>query len=164
MFASPKSIQAMVAILENLHVIIEKTPIDDTRADVFPMLFNAFDSMTIQIQSAALMAVINVHECLDDASVRRILMPKIKIVFDKNPTDIKMVLLVLQCIERILDKMEKSQVNKPTIANIGRVFECCSRCVFRSQENISIWHLLLFRLSMMCCRLYGTFEYPIRKL
>lgn len=112
MFASPKSIQAMVAILENLHVIIEKTPIDDTRSDVFPMLFNAFDSMTIQIQSAALMAVVNVHERLDDASVRRILMPKIKVVFDKNPTDIKIVLLVLQCIERILDKMEKSQVIK----------------------------------------------------
>lgn len=118
MFASPKSIQAMVTILENLHVIIEKTPIDDTRSDVFPMLFNAFDSMTIQIQSAALMAVINVHECLDDASVRRILMPKIKMVFDKNPTDIKFVLLVLQCIERILDQMEKSQVTKHILSPV----------------------------------------------
>lgn len=114
MFAAPKSIQAMVTILENLHVIIEKTPLDETRSDVFPMLFNAFDSVTIQIQSAALVAVVMVAECLDDTSVRRILIPKIKMVFDKNPTDIKIVLLILQCIERILDKMEKSQVTSNT--------------------------------------------------
>lgn len=49
-FASPKSIQATVTILENLHVILEKTPHDDIRSEILPLLFNAFESSTIQVQ------------------------------------------------------------------------------------------------------------------
>lgn len=50
MFAAPKSIQATVTLLENLHVILEKTPREDIRTDVLPLLFNSFESNTIQIQ------------------------------------------------------------------------------------------------------------------
>lgn len=50
MFVAPKSIQATVTILENLHVILEKTPRDDIRSEVLPLLFNAFESTTIQVQ------------------------------------------------------------------------------------------------------------------
>lgn len=50
MFIAPKSIQATVTILENLHVILEKTPRDDIRSEVLPLLFNAFESTTIQVQ------------------------------------------------------------------------------------------------------------------
>lgn len=49
-FAAPKSIQATVTILENLHVILEKTPRDDIRSEILPLLFNAFESTTIQVQ------------------------------------------------------------------------------------------------------------------
>lgn len=48
-FAAPKTIQATVTLLENLHVILEKTPRDDIRSEVLPLLFNAFES-TIQVQ------------------------------------------------------------------------------------------------------------------
>lgn len=49
-FAQPKSIQATVTLLENLHVILEKTPRDDIRSEVLPLLFNSFESTTIQVQ------------------------------------------------------------------------------------------------------------------
>lgn len=49
-FSIPKSIQATVTLLENLHVILEKTPRDDIRSEVLPMLYNAFESATIQVQ------------------------------------------------------------------------------------------------------------------
>jgi SCY1-like protein 2 len=49
-FSVPKSIQATVSLLENLHVILEKTPRDDIRAEVLPMLYNAFESTTVQVQ------------------------------------------------------------------------------------------------------------------
>lgn len=111
MFAAPKSIQATVTILENLHVILEKTPLEDIRSEILPLLFNAFDSMTIQVQGAALVAVTNVYEWLDEVSIRKMVMPKIKTVFEKNQSDLKIVSNVLQCIERTLDKLDKSQVN-----------------------------------------------------
>nr|CAD7409485.1 unnamed protein product [Timema cristinae] len=56
-FSIPKSIQATVTLLENLHVILEKTPRDDIRSEVLPMLYNAFESTTIQVQVPYLLAI-----------------------------------------------------------------------------------------------------------
>lgn len=111
-FASPKSIQATVTLLENLHIILEKTPQNDIRTEVLPLLFNSFESNTMQIQSAALVAVANVYEYVDEISIRRMVLPKIKTVFEKNQSDVKIMANVLQCVERILDKLDKSQVKK----------------------------------------------------
>ncbi|KAG8227410.1 hypothetical protein J437_LFUL000419 [Ladona fulva] len=49
-FATPKTIQATVTLLENLHIILEKTPRDEIVSDVLPMLYNAFESSTLQVQ------------------------------------------------------------------------------------------------------------------
>lgn len=49
-FAAPKTVQAAVTILENLHIILEKTPREEIKTEVLPMLYNAFDSPTIQVQ------------------------------------------------------------------------------------------------------------------
>lgn len=129
--SSPKSIQATVTLLENLHVILEKTPQSDIRSEVnsndssddssfinfiftlhqvLPFLFNSFESSTMQIQSAALVAVANVYEYVDEISIRRMVLPKIKTVFEKNQSDLKIMANVLQCVERILDKLDKSQI------------------------------------------------------
>lgn len=108
--AAPKSIQATVTLLENLHIILEKTPPSDIRSEILPLLFNSFESNTMQIQSAALLAVANVYEYVDEVSIRRMVLPKIKTVFEKNQSDLKIMANVLQCIERVLDKLEKSQI------------------------------------------------------
>lgn len=49
-YNTPKSIQASVTILENLHLIIEKTKPEDVTTDIMPMLFFSFDGSTIQVQ------------------------------------------------------------------------------------------------------------------
>lgn len=59
-FAAPKSIQATVTILENLHIILEKTPQDDIRSEILPLLFNAFESSTIQVQVNILYNIIHI--------------------------------------------------------------------------------------------------------
>lgn len=64
----------------------------------------------MQIQSAALVAVANVYEYVDEMSIRRMVLPKIKAVFEKNQSDLKIMANVLQCVERILDKLDKSQI------------------------------------------------------
>lgn len=50
LFASAKSIQASVTILEHLECLLEKTPRDEVKTEVLPLLYNAFDSSTVQIQ------------------------------------------------------------------------------------------------------------------
>lgn len=62
------------------------------------------------MQSAALVAVANVYESLDELSIRKMVLPKLKVVFEKNQGDLKICCNVLQCIERTLDKLDKAQV------------------------------------------------------
>ncbi|XP_063239604.1 SCY1-like protein 2 [Bacillus rossius redtenbacheri] len=109
-FSIPKSIQATVTLLENLHVILEKTPRDDVRSEVLPMLYNAFESSTTQVQSAALVAVTNVAEYLDETAIRRMVLPKTKCVYEKNSGDLRIVGNVLSCVEKTLESLDKSQI------------------------------------------------------
>ncbi|CAD7003640.1 unnamed protein product [Ceratitis capitata] len=75
--SSPKSIQATVTLLENLHLIIEKTAPGDVTTDIIPMLFFSFESSTIQVQSAAVVAVTNVFDNIEDVSIKRMVIPKV---------------------------------------------------------------------------------------
>ena len=63
------------------------------------------------LQNAALIAVVNVYEHMDDLTIRRKILPKIKGVFEKNQNDIKIIINVLQCLERTFDKLDKSQAS-----------------------------------------------------
>lgn len=64
----------------------------------------------INFQGAALVATANVHEIIDEASLRVTVLPKIKAVYEKNALDAKIVGNVITCIERILDKLDRQQV------------------------------------------------------
>ncbi|XP_069967913.1 SCY1-like protein 2 isoform X6 [Bactrocera oleae] len=120
-FGSPKSIQATVTLLENLHLIIEKTAPGDVTTDIIPMLFFAFESSTIQVQSAAVVAVTNVFDNIEDVSIRRMVIPKVKSVFEKNLADPKIVQNVLICIDGLMDKLERTQVMEEVLQLLGDV-------------------------------------------
>ena len=61
-FCWPKSIQASVTLLENLHIILEKTPKDEIQSDVMPILYTALENSTAQIQVwRTALCAINVH-------------------------------------------------------------------------------------------------------
>lgn len=47
---SPKSIQASVTILENLHIILKKCHKDEINNEIMPLLFAALDNNSNQIQ------------------------------------------------------------------------------------------------------------------
>lgn len=73
----------------------------------------------------------NVYEWLDDVSIRKMVLPKIKIVFERNHNDLKIVANVLSCIERTLDKLDKSQVDRIVMTLKGATMICCySRAIF----------------------------------
>ena len=61
-------------------------------------------------QSAALIAVTNVAEHLDETSIRRMVLPKTKAVYERNTGDLKIVLNVLSCVEKTLDRLDKAQI------------------------------------------------------
>ncbi|XP_052128902.1 SCY1-like protein 2 isoform X3 [Frankliniella occidentalis] len=104
---SPKTIQATVCLLENLHIILEKTQKDEARAEVLRVLYNAFESTTIQVQSAALFSVTNVADYIDEQAIRHMILPRTVSVFNQNTADLKITIAVLSCVERILDRLDR---------------------------------------------------------
>ncbi|XP_050538238.1 SCY1-like protein 2 isoform X2 [Daktulosphaira vitifoliae] len=109
-FNGPKHVPVQVILLENLHVILDKTPRDDIRKEVLPLLYTAFDFSDIEVQSAAVLAVTNVSQYMDDTAIRRMVLPKLKMVYETNPNDLKIVLNILACLEIILHRLEKQQI------------------------------------------------------
>ncbi|XP_037085326.1 SCY1-like protein 2 isoform X2 [Pollicipes pollicipes] len=109
-FSWPKSIQASVTLLENLHVILEKTPKDEIQTDVMPIIYNALDTTTAQIQRACLMAIPNVAEYIDEESARKLVFPRAKAIYEKNSSDLLITLYMLMAVERVMDKLERRMI------------------------------------------------------
>uniref|UniRef100_A0A8D8YPC9 SCY1-like protein 2 n=1 Tax=Cacopsylla melanoneura TaxID=428564 RepID=A0A8D8YPC9_9HEMI len=61
-------------------------------------------------QSAALQALTNVSEYLDEIAIRRMVLPKMKLVYEKNSNDLKLVGHILACIERTIEKLDRQQI------------------------------------------------------
>jgi len=106
----PKSIQASVILLENLHIIVDKSPPEDLHNEILPMLFSSFESTTLQVQSAALVAVTNIASSLDDQMIRKMVLPKTKLVFERNAGDLKLTLNVLACLDQVIERLDKSAI------------------------------------------------------
>lgn len=47
---------------------------------------------------------------MDDTAIRRMVLPKLKMVYETNPNDLKIVLNILACLEIILHRLEKQQI------------------------------------------------------
>ncbi|XP_052752631.1 SCY1-like protein 2 isoform X2 [Galleria mellonella] len=107
---SPKSIQASVTILENLHIILKKCQKDEINNEIMPLLYNALDNNTNQIQTASLIAIQNVSDYIDDKALQSIVLAKIKIVLEKNQNDVKIISLILGFYEKILLRLERGHI------------------------------------------------------
>ncbi|CAG9821532.1 unnamed protein product [Phaedon cochleariae] len=68
------------------------------------------ESLPFIPKSAALVAVTNISEYLEDAAIKRMILPKLKVIYEKNQSDLKLVSNVLSCVERTLDRLDKSQI------------------------------------------------------
>ncbi|CAK1588685.1 unnamed protein product [Parnassius mnemosyne] len=110
LMSSPKSTQALVTILENLHVIIKKCQRDEAQTDAMPLLFAALDNNTNQIQTASLIAILNVIDHINDDALHNIVLGKVKIMLEKNQCDVKIISLILGFYEKVLTRLERNHV------------------------------------------------------
>ena len=61
-------------------------------------------------QTAAVIAASNASEYMDEESIKKKVLPKTKSIYQMNPTDIHLCLTVLTCLEKILDKLDRSAI------------------------------------------------------
>lgn len=56
------------------------------------------------------MAATNIASSLDDQMIRKMVLPKTKLVFERNPGDLKLTLNVLACLDKVIDRLDKSAI------------------------------------------------------
>ncbi|KAL4717625.1 hypothetical protein ACJJTC_000774 [Scirpophaga incertulas] len=115
---SPKSVQASVTILENLHIILKKCQKDEVYSEIMPLLYNALDNNTNQIQTASLIAMQSVSDYIDDRSLHNIVLGKVKILLEKNQSDVKIISLILGFYEKVLLRLERNHILEQVIPTL----------------------------------------------
>ncbi|XP_020289945.1 SCY1-like protein 2 isoform X2 [Pseudomyrmex gracilis] len=106
LFSNRKSIQGTVTLLENLHIVLEKTSQEYER-EVLAMLYTSFENSTIQVRTAAFVAVTKVTNYLEDDAIRNVVLPKLLDAFENNSADPRVLMDVVPCI---LCRLEKQKI------------------------------------------------------
>ncbi|XP_068627265.1 SCY1-like protein 2 [Battus philenor] len=118
LMSSPKTVQASVTILENLHLILKKCQAEDVHSHILPVLFEALDNNNNQVQTSSLIALQNISDYLDDGQLQNIVMGRVKVLLEKNPGDVKIISLVLGFFEKIMCRLERNDVIENVIPTL----------------------------------------------
>ncbi|CAI9739377.1 2 [Octopus vulgaris] len=101
-----KPIQATAFLLDKLHIILAKSPKEEIKSEVLPMVFNTLDSNSLQGQEAALNTIAVIKEYVDDQVIKKIVLPRAKNLFARS-SNVKMKINALTCIKKLLDSLDK---------------------------------------------------------
>jgi len=66
--------------------------------------------MFLILQSASLISASLIADYLDEDFIRKTILPKVKLFYEKYSSDLKVVLNILICLEKIISKLERSTI------------------------------------------------------
>merc|ERR1712142_321004 len=102
-------IQILLVFMQRMDLLLEKTPPEDVKTDVLPMVYRALESNVSQIQELCLSIIPNFAGLLDRQSLKSALLPKIRLVCTST-TLLSVRVNSLICIGKLLEHMDKWQV------------------------------------------------------
>lgn len=85
---------------------------------------------------------------MDDTAIRRMVLPKLKMVYETNPNDLKIVLNILACLEIILHRLEKQQIIEDVLPLIWIVNQTDPEVIARIAGN-KIKFIIIAKLSKL---------------
>ncbi|XP_015781451.1 SCY1-like protein 2 [Tetranychus urticae] len=109
LYQAPKSVQATVTLLENINILIRKSGQHEIKNEILPMLFNSLDSSQPQVQIAALSAISEVIEHLEENTIKQIVIPKARQILEVNDS-IQVQTNILNCVAKVIDNLEKNEI------------------------------------------------------
>uniref|UniRef100_A0A1I8HG89 Protein kinase domain-containing protein n=1 Tax=Macrostomum lignano TaxID=282301 RepID=A0A1I8HG89_9PLAT len=128
----PKTAQVTLVLVEHSDVLVEKLDDSQVKGDLLPLVFTTLDSNSSSgqlidflpdpaTQEAALSSFVVLQDHIDDATLRKLILPKAKALFQKNKS-ITMKVGVLSCLERLMDRLDKMAILEdllPFLLEIG---------------------------------------------
>jgi len=108
-------IQILLVFMQRMDLLLEKTPSEDVKSDVLPMVYRALESNVSQIQELCLSIIPSFAGLLDRQSLKSALLPKIRILCTST-TLLSVRVNSLICIGKLLEHMDKWQVIDDVLA------------------------------------------------
>lgn len=68
----------MLQLMQKMELLLGKTPADDVRSDVLPLLYRALECDTQQIQELCLSVIPSCAQLVESHAMKNALLPKIK--------------------------------------------------------------------------------------
>ena len=69
-----------------------------------------YESFLSLFEVASIRASTSAHKYVDLDNITKRVLPRCKSIYESNPSDVTLCLVVLSCLEKILDKLERTTV------------------------------------------------------
>jgi len=102
-------IQILLIFMQRMELLLDRTPPEDVRTDVLPMVYRALESGVSQIQELCLSVIPSFAGLLDRQSLKASLLPRIRKLCTTT-TLLSVRVNSLICIGKLLEHMDKWQV------------------------------------------------------
>nr|CAG4651596.1 EOG090X018J [Triops cancriformis] len=100
-------IQILLIFMQKMELLLQKTPAEDVKADVLPMIYRAIEAESpMQIQELCLSIIPTFAALIDYPAMKNALLPRIKKLC-QNTQQLSVRVNALLCIGKLLDNLDK---------------------------------------------------------
>ena len=100
-------VQILLIFMQRMELMLQKTPADDVKSDVLPMVYRALDpEASAQIQELCLTIIPSFASLIDYPAMKNALLPRIKKLC-LNTSQLSVRVNCLLCIGKLLDNVDK---------------------------------------------------------
>ncbi|XP_047739124.1 SCY1-like protein 2 isoform X2 [Hyalella azteca] len=99
-------VQVLVQLMQQMSLLLTKTPASDVRSDVLPLLYRALDTDTSSLQELCLAALPACARHLDKTTMKTHLLPRIQKLC-LSTTNLSVRVSCLVCVGRLLPQLDK---------------------------------------------------------
>lgn len=101
-------VQVLLIFMQRMELLLQKTPAEDVKSDVLPMIYRALDAeASPQIQELCLSVIPSFASLIDYPAMKNALMPRIKKLCLLPGSQLSVRVNCLLCIGKLLDHVDK---------------------------------------------------------
>lgn len=101
-------VQVLLIFMQRMELLLQKTPAEDVKSDVLPMIYRALDAESApQIQELCLSVIPSFASLIDYPAMKNALMPRIKKLCLLPNSQLSVRVNCLLCIGKLLDHVDK---------------------------------------------------------
>uniref|UniRef100_A0A1I7ZPE8 SCY1-like protein 2 n=1 Tax=Steinernema glaseri TaxID=37863 RepID=A0A1I7ZPE8_9BILA len=112
--------QIVLLLLQKMELLLQKTPEDQLKAHVLPLIYNAVGSETIKVQELCLSIIPSIGRLVDRNAMKNQLLPKLlKMATDGNVLSVKVQTLV--CLGKLMPSLEQWMITEQIIPTLPKI-------------------------------------------